>query len=184
MDWKFEGEAPAGGAVYVANHASWLDIPALILALPPTVRFAAKDSLFRIPLFGAALRAGGFLPVNREDRSRARDTFASGREHLAEGGSVLFFPEGTRTYDGALLPFQRGAFLMALKSRLPVVPVGVEGSFRGLPRTSWSLVPTSIVVRIGEALEAEDYGLRERRRLVADAHAAVTELAGLEAPPS
>lgn len=168
------------GAVYLANHVSWYDIPALIVSLPGRIRFVAKHSLFRIPIFGRALRAGGFVPVDRKDRSRAKESFQAAIDELRRGGSLVLFPEGTRSRDGRVHAFQRGGFLLALKSGLPIVPVGVDGTYHALPRTTFRVRPGIVRVRFGEVVDPADYGLRGRRRLMADVRAEVARLAGTE----
>lgn len=172
---------PARGYVFLANHQSYFDIPALLATLPGQVRFAAKRSLFRIPIFGWSLAAGGFIPVDRADRSQARDVFAAAGERLREGISVLFFPEGTRSADGRLLPFQRGGFLVALKSGLPVVPVGISGAREVLPRHTLVIRPGTIRIRYGQPIETSVYGVRRRSELTGEVRRRITELAGLAA---
>ena len=125
----------------MANHQSLFDIPALLASLPGETKFLAKSSLFRIPIFGWALSAGGFVPIDRSDRSTARESFAAAIAALARGVSVLIFPEEARSLDGRVLPFQRGGFLLALKSGLPIVPVGIEGAFEVQPRRSFLIRP-------------------------------------------
>jgi 1-acyl-sn-glycerol-3-phosphate acyltransferase len=171
---------PTACYVYLSNHASWFDIPALLWALPGHVRFAAKRGLFQIPLFGWALSAAGFIPVDRQDRSGAKKVFSAAIERLRAGGSVLFFPEGTRTPDGRLLPFQRGGFLLALKSGLPIVPVGVEGSWQVMARHTWWVSPGTIQVRCGEPLNPADFGLKERRGLMEAVRRQIGDLAGAD----
>lgn len=175
------GEAPRRvppAAVYLANHASWYDIPALILAVPGRVRFMAKRSLFRIPIFGWALAAGGFVPVDRKDRSRAKESFQAALDGLAAGGSLILFPEGTRSRDGRVHAFQRGGFLLALKAGLPVVPVGIAGTDRVLPRTTLMVRPGPVTVRFGEPLDPAAFGLRGRRELMRKVRAEVAALSG------
>lgn len=172
-----EGLDPAGDYVFLANHASWFDIPALLTTLPGRVRFAAKRGLFQIPVFGWALKAGGFIPVDRHDRKRAQSAISAAREGLAEGGSMLFFPEGTRSDDGQILPFQRGGFLLALKTELPIVPVGIEGSHRAMPKGIFWVRPGRIQVRYGAPVDVQSYGLRGRKQLVDDVREHISLLA-------
>lgn len=171
---------PAADYIFLANHASWFDIPALLTTLPGRVRFAAKRGLFQVPIFGAALKAGGFIPVDRGDKKRAREALAAAEEGLATGGSMLFFPEGTRSSDGRLSPFQRGGFLLALKTGLPIVPVGVEGSFRIMPKGPFWVRPGRIVVRYGAPKDVSVYGLRGRKELVDDVRREIGELASVQ----
>ena len=173
---------PAKSYVFLANHQSLFDIPLLIATSPGQVRFVAKRSLFRIPLFGWALAAGGFIPVDRDDRSSARRTFASAASRLSEGTSILLFPEGTRSREeGNLLPFERGGFLLALKSGLPIVPVGIRGTRVIQPRGSVVIRPGVATVRYGAPLAVGDYGVRRKGELMAEVRRQVTELAGLPA---
>jgi 1-acyl-sn-glycerol-3-phosphate acyltransferase len=176
---------PSRSYVFLANHQSLFDIPALIASSPGQVRFLAKRSLFRIPFFGWALSSAGFIPVDREDRSSARHSFASAASRLAGGTSILIFPEGTRSLEeGCLLPFERGGFLLALKSGLPIVPVGIRGTRAIQPRRSFVIRPGVARVRYGAPLTAGDYGLRRKAELIQEVRRRICELAELPVEPS
>lgn len=114
---------------YVGNHQSGLDIPILIAALRGNVRFLAKDSLFRIPVMGWIMARYGFVSV---DRKRPRTTLERVNRALRHGRrnpiSLAVFPEGTRSRDGRLLPFRRGAMRIGRRSGLPIVPFSINGS--------------------------------------------------------
>ncbi|MGH9362889.1 MAG: lysophospholipid acyltransferase family protein [Thermoanaerobaculia bacterium] len=173
---------PAGRYVFLANHQSLFDIPLILATSPGPLRMLAKRNLFQIPLFGWALRAGGFIPVDREDRSTARGTFLSAAAHLRAGTSILLFPEGTRSPTGELLPFQRGGFLLALKSGLPIVPVGVSGTHAIQPRGRLAIRPGTAVVRYGAPLHPAEFGMRRKGELIEEVQRRVAELAGLRYP--
>ncbi|MEM7050420.1 MAG: lysophospholipid acyltransferase family protein [Acidobacteriota bacterium] len=178
---RVEAEIPptvaAGkGFVYLANHQSYFDIPALLSILPGTLRFAAKRSLFLIPVFGWALWAGGFIPVDRRDRSKAREVYRAASQRLHSGASVLFFPEGTRSPDGRVGTFERGGFLVALKAGAAIVPVGVQGTRDVLPRDSWRIQPGTVRLRLGEPIAVADYGLRRKGELVTAVREKVLDL--------
>lgn len=158
---------PAGRYVFMANHASYLDIPAMMATLPTETRFMAKKGLFMLPVVGQAMWAGGFIGVDRADRSRARETFAAAVRELEGRASVLIFPEGTRSRSGQLQEFQRGGFLIAIRSGRPIVPVGIEGSFEAQPRGTWVVRPGEIVVRYGRPIEVGSLGVRGREELSA-----------------
>jgi 1-acyl-sn-glycerol-3-phosphate acyltransferase len=175
-----EAAGGAGGYVFMVNHQSYFDIPALLATVPAEVRFAAKRSLFRIPVFGWALAAGGFIPVDRKDLSQAREVFAAAAARLRSGASVLFFPEGTRSADGRLGAFQRGGFLVALKAGLPVVPVGIRGAREVMPRGRLSVRPGTIRLCYGAPVAVEGYGVRGRRELEAEIRRRIAELAECE----
>ena len=171
---------PGRSYVFLSNHRSLFDIPVLIATSPGQVRMVAKRSLFFIPLFGWGLKAGRFIPVDRADRSTAGRTFAQAAERLREGTSILMFPEGTRGMTDVLLPFQRGGFLLALKSGLPIVPVGIRGSRAVQPKGSWAIRPGTIAVSYGAPLDPAAYGLRRKAELTHEVRARIAELAGLE----
>jgi 1-acyl-sn-glycerol-3-phosphate acyltransferase len=176
--------APGRSYVFLANHQSMFDIPVLIGTSPVQLRFAAKRSLFRIPVFGWAIRAGGFIPVDRGDQTKARATFAAAHERLRGGTSVLLFPEGSRSLDGRIQRFERGGFLLALKTGLPIVPVGVRGTLAAQRRGSFRIAPARVEVRYGAPIDPTPYGIRGRAQLEADVRARLEELAGTESAPS
>jgi 1-acyl-sn-glycerol-3-phosphate acyltransferase len=165
---------PEGRYVFVSNHLSDLDPPAILASLPHhAVRFVAKEELARIPLLGHALRAGGNVVVSRSD-TRGDVARLDAQRGLLERVSVFFFAEGTRSSTGELGPFKRGAAAFALKAGMPLVPVGVHGTFEILPRglcvQRWGTVGVSVgepVAVEGESLEARSdltELLRERVR--------------------
>ncbi len=166
--------------VIMANHESSLDIVVLLTALPPSVelRFLAKKSLFGIPFLGWGMKAAGFIPVDREDRSTAAATLAQTLEGVARGGSPLVFPEETWTTDGRLLPFARGGFLVALKSDLPILPIGLEGPRLVLPPNEGIVRPGPVTVRIGEPIPTEDLGVSSRADLMARVRQDINRLRG------
>lgn len=170
---------PGKSYVFLCNHRSLFDIPVLIATSPGQLRMVAKRSLFLIPLFGWGLQAGRFIPVDRADRSTAGRTFTQASERLREGTSILMFPEGTRGLTDVLLPFQRGGFLLALKSGLPIVPVGVRGTRALQPKGSWTIRPGTAVVSYGAPIDPAAYGLRRKAELTHEVRARIAELAGL-----
>jgi 1-acyl-sn-glycerol-3-phosphate acyltransferase len=176
------GLDPGRSYVFLCNHQSLYDIPVLLGTSLGPVRMVAKRGLFQIPLFGWALWAGGFIPVDRADRSTARQTFASAAERLRGGSSILMFPEGTRSTTDTLLPFERGGFLLALKSGLPIVPVGIRGTRAIRERGGMLIHPGTAVVAYGAPIDPAGFGLRRKRELMAEVRRQVAALAGLELP--
>jgi 1-acyl-sn-glycerol-3-phosphate acyltransferase len=160
------GLAPEASCVYLANHQSLFDIPTLLRAIPGPFRFVAKQSLFRIPIFGSALAAAGFVSVDRADRTAARQSFAAAEQWLRDGESILVFPEGTRSNGDTLLPFKRGGFLLALRTGLPIVPVGIRGTWSVQPRSRWSIQPGPAEVHFGKPIDVAEYGVRRKRELI------------------
>ena len=157
---------PRGAYVFMANHQSNIDIPVLVQALAPfQLRWMAKRELLRIPFFGWALWASKHVVVNRARRMEVAATMASACEKLANGVSVVVFPEGTRSTDGRLLPFKRGGFRVAEKAGVPIVPVTINGSGELMGRGDWRLRSGRVEVVIGEAIPPGDPADRSRRQM-------------------
>lgn len=167
----------AASYVFMVNHESLLDIPALLATLPAETRFLAKRSLFQIPIFGWSLKIGGFVTIDRKDLSRAKSSFGDAVA-IAAGHSLLVFPEGTRSADGTLGPFQRGGFLLALKSGLPIVPVGIDGSHEVQSKGSRIVRPGVVSVRYGRPIDVGEYGVRRRGELTSAVRERIAALAG------
>lgn len=143
---------PRLGYVYMANHQSMYDIPALIASMPGQVRFMAKKSLFRLPFFGWALTAGGFIPVDRGNRKAAAETYRIAVDYIQNGTSILIFPEQTRSPDGNLLPFKRGGVVIAQQTGATIVPVGIRGTRDIRPKGSSAIVPGEVEVLYGKPM--------------------------------
>jgi 1-acyl-sn-glycerol-3-phosphate acyltransferase len=145
------------GASHVveANHESYSDIVVLLACLPFQVRFLAKRSVFRVPVLGWSIAAAGFIPVDRGDRARGSATLDAARKHLRGGRSVVIFPEETRARSDDLLPFKKGAALLALRSGLPLLPLGIAGSRAILARESLVMERGEVVVSVGNPIEPQ-----------------------------
>lgn len=134
--------------VIVANHLSWFDVFAIASVLEVPFHFVAKKELERIPLFGPSWKAAGHISIDRSDRERAIASLAEAGEKLKRvGGAVVIFPEGTRSRDGRMQPFKKGAFQLARGAGVPVVPAVVTGSFPIMPPGSWMIRPAPIHIR-------------------------------------
>jgi len=169
--------------VFLSNHQSLFDIPVLLATLPLPARFLAKRELFRIPVFGWAIRIGGFIPVERGGKS-AGESFRAAAERLRHGGSVLLFPEETRSTDGQLLPFKRGGFLLAQKAGLPMVPVGIRGTRQARAPKSFRIQPGRVLVRYGAPLDPVGGGRGGTAAAAATVRARIAELAEVELEPA
>jgi 1-acyl-sn-glycerol-3-phosphate acyltransferase len=149
--------------VFMANHASSLDIWAVFVAIPRRLRLIAKKQLARIPLFGWAMWAGRFIFIDRGNGVAARRSIAEAGRRIHDGDSVLIFPEGTRTRDGSLLPFKKGGFHLAIKAGVPIVPVALCGTRALMPRGSVLLRAGAIRVIIGQPIPTQ--GLSDEDRV-------------------
>jgi 1-acyl-sn-glycerol-3-phosphate acyltransferase len=128
---------PSRSYVVVANHISNLDIMACFLALPFPIRFLAKKELFEIPIFASAMRSVGIVSVDRQSRSPIHTQInAQAKELVAAGRSLIIYPEGTRSRQGSLAPFKKGAFTIAVATELPVLPVTIHGTGEAWPPAS------------------------------------------------
>ena len=143
---------PERPCVFMANHASTSDIWSLFIAIPFPVRMIAKKQLGRIPFFGWAMHAGRFIFIDRQNPIAARRSIEEAARRIKRGHSVLIFPEGTRTRDGALGPFKKGGFHLAIASGADIVPCGIRGSREVMPRGSMWIHPGSIEVDVGEPI--------------------------------
>ena len=152
--------------VVVANHQSWFDVFTLAAHLPGRVRFVAKEELSRIPIFGCAWRICGHISIDRSDRKRAIESLDRAAERVREESlTMALFPEGTRSPDGRLYAFKKGAFILAIKTRVPVVPVGISGSRAIMPKGSFRVRGGEIRIRVGEPIEVGTSEQGERDRL-------------------
>ena len=171
-----EGAArvPAGPAVYAANHASALDILVIFGYLPVDFRIVYKRSLSLVPLVGWAIWLGGHVPIDRSNAFRARRSLDAAARRIRGGTSVVVFPEGTRSPDGAVRRFKRGSFSLALEAGAPVVPVSLVGVKAVVPRGLASVRRGLVIVRIhaplahgGRAPEEAEALAEEVRQVVA-----------------
>ena len=134
--------------VFVANHQSNVDVWAVLPILPTETKFVAKHSLFRIPFLGLAMRRAGFISIDRTNRARAIQSLELAAARVRAGNSVILFPEGTRSADGRLQPFKKGAFHLALRAGVPIVPIVISGSGRVLPVGALRSKPGPVLLRL------------------------------------
>jgi 1-acyl-sn-glycerol-3-phosphate acyltransferase len=167
---------PSRACFFAANHQSWVDIPALFVALPVPVLFLAKRELARVPFLGRFISAMGMVFVDRADRREAVRTVSQAVERLREGRSILSFPEGTRSPDGRVQRFKTATFAAAVEAGVPVVPVALEGAARVLPRSGFRPRPGLIRVAIGEPIPTAGLAREDRAELARRAQEAVEDL--------
>jgi 1-acyl-sn-glycerol-3-phosphate acyltransferase len=151
--------------VIVSNHQSLADIP-VIAHLQVDTKWLAKAELFQLPVVGWMLRMAGDVPIERSDcRSGAKALLQCAR-YLRRHCSVVFFPEGTRSPDGQVLPFNEGPFQLAIREQVQILPLVVEGSGMALPRSSWIFGRTqNIYLRILEAVSVDGWNIEQSASL-------------------
>jgi 1-acyl-sn-glycerol-3-phosphate acyltransferase len=152
---------PGETYLVMSNHQSHYDIPVLFEVVGPNIRMITKEELFRVPVFGNALKAGGFISIDRHDRHAAIRSLEVARDLLASGTHVWIAPEGTRSRTGELLPFKKGAFYLALQAGLPILPVTIQGTRNALPAKGLRSCPGAHVrVTMHAKIDAATYAPR------------------------
>ena len=164
------------GQILVSNHQSWFDVFALAAALPVKFSFVGKKELSRVPFLGQAWEKVGHIAIDRSDHRSALESLARVDEQFRAGRTIIMFPEGTRSFSGELGRFKKGAFVMAIKSQVPIVPVAVTGTRAIMEKGSWIIAPGTATIRVGEPISTDGLTLADRNRLSREAHSAVARL--------
>jgi 1-acyl-sn-glycerol-3-phosphate acyltransferase len=163
---------PAGAAIFVANHASNVDPPLLAWAIPRRIAILVKKELFRLPIFATSMRVASFIPVDRGSKEAIQSIDAAVKV-LQSGVSLLIFPEGTRSPDGRLRRFRKGAFTIAVRSGVPIVPTSMAGTQKIMRKGERLLRPGAVTVRFGPPIDPSRYEMNERLELVSVVEKAV-----------
>lgn len=151
--------------VYIANHASQIDIWAILAEFPGTLRFVYKKGMDWIPLMGMAMRAARHIPIRRRVKSAAFAAYDEAADYVREGMSAVVFAEGTRSRNGRLQPFKKGPFVLAIAAQAPVVPVLCAGTFELMPRGSWAPKPGTVVLKVGDEIQTKGMTYEDRAEL-------------------
>jgi len=152
---------PGQSYIFAANHLSSFDIPVLISKLPIQFRWLAKDSLFKIPFFGWAMKRTGYIPINRSNSRQAYQSLLLAAKKVNAGTSVVIFPEGTRQETDHLGDFKKGGFILAIKSRKSIVPIGIQGSAHVLPKNGFWITPGTIKIVLGTPIPTKGYKAKD-----------------------
>ena len=171
---------PSRPAVYISNHASFIDIWALFDVLPGTIRFVAKKEFFRIPIIGLAMKAMGHVFIDRANRSSAFSSYDGAAGAIRTGTSAVVFAEGTRSETGKLLPFKKGPFVLAVAAQVPIVPVFCANTFDLLPKGSFAPRPGTVSVRVGEPIPTTGLSYEAREELARVARERMLSLGAVE----
>ncbi|HSK18136.1 MAG TPA: lysophospholipid acyltransferase family protein [Longimicrobiales bacterium] len=175
-----ENLSPDSAQIIVSNHVSWYDVLALAAWTPKRYRFVAKKELSRVPLWGHAWVAAGHISVDRTDNQSAVASLdQAGRTILEDNSSVIIFAEGTRSRNGELQPFKKGAFILALQNGIDIVPTAVLGTHHIMSRDSWRIRSGRIIVRYGPPVSPAGYDVRRRDELIARVRSEVEHMLSL-----
>jgi 1-acyl-sn-glycerol-3-phosphate acyltransferase len=192
--WRFRvrGPAPADPRhpyVVVANHESYADV-FLLSMLPWEMKWLSKDTMFRIPCMGWMMQWAGDIRLTRGNKESAVQALAACRDRLQKRVSVMIFPEGTRSRDGAMLPFKDGAFRLAIKEKVPILPIAVAGTRHAMAKGTFRFRPARAIAEVLAPVETAGYTLKDvaalrelvRARIDAARRGLAQEL-GLPEPP-
>jgi 1-acyl-sn-glycerol-3-phosphate acyltransferase len=166
---KIEGTEHLNGKgpyIFMSNHQSYYDVFALLGHLPYQFKWLVKKELFSIPFLGWTMAAVGYISV---DRGGTRDTVEAMNEaaqKIREGMSVTIFPEGSRSPDGSIQPFKKGGFTLAIKSKVPIVPIAIDGSREIMPKNKFTVTSGEIRMLMDRPIETEGYSLKDREVLM------------------
>lgn len=162
--------------VYAVSHASALDIPVLYANLPFQFRIVFKKELLSYPLIGSHLRRSGQVCINQQSPTRSIADIRSAVKSLRAGMPLVIFPEGGRTPDGEIKPFLPGAFYLAIKAQVDIVPIALVGTFELLPMNTYHIKSRPLEMRVGRPISTASYGAREMEQLSAKVKKAMEEL--------
>ena len=166
---------PDKSYIYMANHQSNFDIPVLLGCLPVQFRWLAKAELFKIPVFGRAMRGAGYVKIDRFDRESAFESISEAAQKMKNGVSVMIFPEGTRSKDGRIKPFKKGGFVMAVDSGVPIVPVIIRGTWPIMAKSSLRINRGNVEMEIAKPIDTIDYSRETKEELMDQVRMAICQ---------
>lgn len=162
--------------VYACNHTSYMDTPVLFSTIPGQFRILAKKELWKIPFIGWYLHRSGQIPVDVTSSRAALSSLSGGVRALRDGMSVFVFPEGGRTADGELQPFENGAAYLAIRAQAPVIPIGLSGIYDLLPMHTRHYWPTPLRMTVGAPIKTVGMTVREVDALTERIHATIAAM--------
>jgi 1-acyl-sn-glycerol-3-phosphate acyltransferase len=152
--------------IYMPNHQGNFDIPVLLAHLRVQFRWLAKAELFKIPIFGHAMRKAGYISIDRNNRKSAIESLEIAANKIKSGVSVLIFPEGTRSRDGKIRPFKKGGFVLAMDSGVPIVPVVIKGTYAIMTKGKFRVNPGHVSMVIHKPIDTSAYTRETKEALM------------------
>ena len=152
--------------IFMANHQSDFDILIVLAHIPGQFRWIAKKELFKIPIFGKAMRNAGYIEIDRQNHEKALKSLDEAAQKIREGKSVVTFPEGTRSRDGKIRPFKQGMFHLAIQAGVPIVPISIIGAHEIMPKRTLKVKPGRIRMVIDRPVDVSGYTLETRSELI------------------
>ena len=162
--------------IYASNHQSALDIPVLYVGLPVQFRIMAKKELFRYPFMGWHLKRSGQIPIERENARSSLRSLIRASETVRSGTPLFVFPEGGRTPDGTIKPFLSGAFYVAIKAGVPIVPMAIVGAYEAIPMNSFVIRPFPLRLIVGKPIPTDGLNPRDMDALAGRVQTAIEDL--------
>lgn len=171
---------PGKPTIIMCNHSSLYDIPISLKAFPKhSIRMLAKKELAKIPIMGKGMAAAEFPFIDRKNRHQAIRDLAFTQQLMESGIIVWIAPEGTRSKDGKLASFKKGAFFTAIAAKATIIPIGIRGAYNILPaRTMQFNLNQTAEIHIGQAIDASRYSLEEKDLLIDKVYQSIKELVG------
>lgn len=171
---------PGQATIIMCNHSSLYDIPLSFKSFPNhSIRMLAKKELSRIPIMGKGMAAAEFPFIDRKNRTQALKDLVIVRQLLESGIVMWIAPEGTRSKDGKLAPFKKGAFITAIEAKATIIPIGIRGAYDILPaRTTQFNINQTAEIHIGKPIDASQFSYKTRDELVSLVYQAIKELVG------
>lgn len=166
---------PTQSYVYMSNHQSNFDIPVLLAYLPVQFRWLAKTELFKIPIFGRAMRGAGYVKIDRFNQKSAFESIKEAAGKMKSGVSIMIFPEGTRSRDGNIRPFKKGGFIMALDAGVPIVPVVLKGTWTIMDKSSLRINTGDVFLNIQAPIATTGYTRENKDDLTESVRAVICE---------
>ncbi len=164
-----------GPYILMSNHQGYYDIFALLSSLPIQFKWLAKKELFSIPFFGWTLAAAGYIRIDREGTRETVEAMNEAVKKIRDGLSLVIFPEGSRSPDGSIQPFKKGGFTLAIKSKVPIVPIAISGSREIMPKERLTASPGEIRIRVGAPIEIQNYSMKDRNILMEKVRESILE---------
>lgn len=170
---------PGKRYMVMSNHRSHFDIPLIAFIVPGSVRMLGKKELFKVPIWGRAMRHGEFISIDRSDLEQAKKDLAFAREKLESGIVLWISPEGTRSRTGKLGPFKKGGIRIAIESGATIIPMGIQGTENVLkPKTLDFFLDQDVTINVGTPIEASRFDIDHRDELLEELRASIAELCG------
>ncbi len=157
---------PGRSYIYMANHMSNFDIPVLQAYLPVQFSWLAKAELYKIPIFGYAMKRAGYISLDRSDRKSAIESLNKATKIIRDGVSVIIFPEGTRSRTNNVQPFKKGGFFLAVDSGVPIIPIIIHGTGRIMPKKKMLIKPGNVTLEITKPINSSDYTRKTKNDLI------------------